>query len=105
MNQQELIWSAVLAWTVSKFMEFLKKISWLPMDYTTESANKWVARLFALLAAIGIHSTFDPQAGTLLITGLTPYGVLVGVGEYAKQFMLQEIAYKKFVREDNNDFS
>ena len=99
MNEQELIWSAVLAWVGSKSIQFAKNIKWLPMDANTATLNKWVARAVALFTAIGIHSTFDPEAGTLMISGLSSWGIFQAIGEYAKQFMMQEIAYKKFVME------
>lgn len=98
MNEQELIWSAVVAWMAAKGIELGKRVSWLPVGTDNETANRWVARVVALAATFGIHATFDPSAGTLLITGLSIQGVLLGVGEYAKQYMLQEIAYKKFVK-------
>lgn len=101
MNEQELIWSAVIAWMSAKTIEVGKLIPWLPISYTSENANRWAARLIALAATVGIHSTFDPHAGTLMITGLTSAGIFQGIGEYAKQYMMQEIAYKKFVRSDN----
>ena len=98
MNEQELIWSAVLAWVGSKGIQWAKTTAWLPVTLESEHLNKWVARVVALVATIGIHATFDSQAGTLMITGLTTSGVFLALGEYAKQYMMQDIAYKKFVR-------
>lgn len=96
--EQELIWSAVVAWMTSKGIEIAKRIDWLPIDGTTDKLNWAVARLAAMVAAIGVHASFDPQAGVLTITGLTAWGVFSAVLEYAKQLMLQEIAYKKFIK-------
>ena len=98
MGEQELIWSAVVAWMSAKGIQLAKQVSWLPINTTTEVANRWIARAVALASTIGIHSQFDPQAGTLMITGLTVSGILYSIGEYAKQYMMQEVAYKKFVR-------
>ena len=101
MNEQELIWSAVVAWMGAKGIEVAKRVSWLPIDTTTETANRWVARLVALASTIGGDASFDVGAGTLMITGLTTSGIFQAIGEYAKQYALQEVAYKKFVRPES----
>lgn len=98
--EQELIGSAVIAWMVAKGIEIAKGLSWLPLDATTERLNWWAARGLAAATAVGIHFTFDPQAGSLVITGLTLAGIGHAVLEYAKQLFLQEVAYKKFIREE-----
>lgn len=98
MTEQELIWSAVIAWMSSKGIEILKRIPGVPMDVNTDRINWLVARVVAVAATIGIHSTFDGAAGTLTITGLTWSGIFLAIGVYAKQLLLQEIAYKKFIR-------
>lgn len=100
MNEQELIWSAVAAWVSSKAIEMSKYVSWLPTGFNRETANRWVARFIAFCAMLGIHSTFDHANGTLIISGLTMPGIFTAAGEYAKQYMLQEIAYKKFIKGD-----
>lgn len=96
----ELIWSAVLAWMSAKGIEIAKRstlVPWLTVE--TEKANRWVSRLVALIAAVGVHLTFDSAAGILTITGLTYVGLRESVLEYARQVMLTQIAYKKFVKE------
>ncbi|MDH5244854.1 MAG: hypothetical protein OEW98_00270 [Betaproteobacteria bacterium] len=98
MTDQELIWSAVVAWMSAKGIEIAKRLTWLPIDTTTERLNRWVARAVALVATVGIHATFDGEAGRLVIDGLTLSGLTLAVGEYAKQVMLTQIAYKKFVK-------
>lgn len=99
MVEQEFMSSAVVAWMAAKTIEFAKmRLTFIPLDETTERLNYWAARLVALLTAIGIHSSFDPSAGTLTITGLTVGGVFSAMLEYARQLLFQEIAYKKFVR-------
>ena len=95
MNEQELIWSAVVAWMAAKGIELGKRVSWLPVSADSEIANRWVARAVALASTLGIHATFDPNAWTLVIDFS---GIALMVGEYAKQYMLQEVAYKKFVK-------
>lgn len=99
MNEQELIWSAVIAWMSAKGIEALKVLPFFPwLTANTERINRWVARLVAFCATLGIHSTFDRESGRLIIDGLTYSGVFIAVGEYAKQYMMQEVAYKKFIR-------
>lgn len=82
----------------SKAIEIAKRIKWLPIDATTDKLNWFVARTAALVAAIGVHASFDPQAGVLMVTGLTPFGIFTAMLEYAKQLMLQEVAYSKFIK-------
>jgi hypothetical protein len=62
--------------------------------------NRWTSRVVAIVAAIGVHATFDSAAGVLTITGLTVVGIRDSILEYARQYMFQEVAYKKFVRQD-----
>lgn len=95
----EIVWSAVLAWMAAKGIEMLKASSWVPaVNFDSETLNRWVARGVALVAAFGVHMTFDSAAGTLTITGLTMLGLRDSILEYARQYMFQEVAYKKFVR-------
>lgn len=98
--EQELVWSAVVAWMTSKGIEIAKRVEWLPIDATTEKLNWFVARLAAVITAVGVHASFDPQAGVLMVTGLTPFGIFQALLEYAKQLMFQEVAYKKFIKAD-----
>lgn len=98
MSEQELIWSAVVAWMSAKGIQLAKRLPWMPITFETETLNRWMARAVALVATFGLHATFDASAGVLTITGLTWSGVFLSIGDYAKQFMLQEIAYKKFIR-------
>jgi hypothetical protein len=99
MNENELIGSAVVAWMGAKGIELVKNSKLFPwLSTETEVLNRWAARLVALVSTLGVHASFDAAAGALMITGLTFSGVGSSVLEYARQFMLQEVAYKKFVR-------
>lgn len=102
MSEQELIWSAVVAWMSSRAIEIGKNISWLPLKPYASAWNAWASRFIAAVAALGIHSSFDGATGTLTITGLTLIGVFHSVGEYAKQKMLQEVAYRFFTNKEEN---
>lgn len=95
----ELVWSAVLAWVSAKGIEWMKSSRLFPaVTYTSETVNRWLARVVAVAAAIGVHTTFDSSAGVLTITGLTFIGIRDSALEVARQIMLTQIAYKKFVR-------
>jgi hypothetical protein len=101
MQGNELVWSAVLAWFSSKAMEWAKNskiVPWLTAE--SDTLNKWVARVVALVAAVGVHFTFDSTAGVLTITGLTLVGLRDSGLEYARQLMLQSIAYQKFIKKE-----
>lgn len=96
--EQELVWSAVVAWMTSKGIQLVKRLNFLPLDDTTERLNWVVARIAAGFAAVGVHASFDSAAGVLTISGLTTWGIFMAILEYAKQLMLQEVAYKKFIK-------
>lgn len=103
MNGTEVGWSVVFAWGAAKFIQFLKWTRWFPwLSAQTETANRVFAMVMALLVAVGIHFKFDPEAGTLLIDGLTYAGITTGIQEYLKQWMLQEVAYQKLIKENNS---
>lgn len=95
----EIVWSAVLAWMSAKGIEMAKNSKLVPWINThTEDVNRWTARIIALIAAIGVHVTFDGNAGVLTVTGLTLLGIRDSALEYARQYMFQSIAYSKFVK-------
>lgn len=37
--EQELVWSAVVAWMTSKGIQIAKRLTFIPMDETTERVN------------------------------------------------------------------
>lgn len=97
--QDELIWSAVVAWMTAKALEIAKtRLAFVPLDATTERLNYWASRVLAAVAAVGVHASFDADAGVLTITGLTVSGLFGATLEYARQLMFQEIAWKKFIK-------
>lgn len=102
MSEQELTWSAVIAWMSSKAIEMAKNSPWFPwLSHYSDTASKWVSRGIALAATIGIHATFDGQSGDLTIHGLNAANILLLVGEYAKQMMFQQGAYRFFVKPES----
>lgn len=90
----ELVSQVTASAVVVAFINYLKKAAWIPF---INANSLWVNRLVALLAAIatsiGLHWTFDAQAGSLTITGLTAMGILGSGWEVAKSYAMQHILY------------
>lgn len=96
----EVVSQVVISGLIGYSLEFLKQTRWFPwLTYETRRANRTVAWIVALLAAIGIHFQFDAQAGQLVITGLTLAGITHGAWEYAKQLVIQEMVYRASVKD------
>lgn len=64
---------------------------WLSED--TKTLNRTVSALLAGAAAVGINWTYTAADGTLVITGLTTSGILVGGYEWLKQFCVQQLIF------------
>lgn len=97
----EFILSGVIAWWTARIIEKAKQSNLVPwLTVNSERVNGWVAIVTAGIAAVGVHATFDQTAGVLTITGLTAAGLWNAAMEYARQYMLQQIAYKKLVKPD-----
>lgn len=64
----QLTMSAVIVF----ILQVLKKASWFPwLSDQTQRLNTIVAVVLSGLAALGIHSSFDPASHVLTITGLS----------------------------------
>lgn len=72
-----------------------KESKWFPF-LTTETAklNRVVAVIAAGLVSVGVHTTFDKSAGTLVITGLTVSGILHGLWAWLNSYAVQHSIYK-----------
>ena len=78
-----------VAAVVSFLIGFLKKQKWFPWLTTeTAKANRAAAIVLSGAAAIGIHTTFNHQSGTLVITGLTLSTIATGAWHWGTQFAL-----------------
>lgn len=76
-------------------MRKMRQSQWFP--WAKEGAGKInvvLAGLLAALSAAGIHTEFDQAAGTFLVTGLTLTGLLHFVGEWMRQWALQQFTYQ-----------
>lgn len=75
-------------------LQWVKKSKYAPF-ITAETAklNRAVAWLAAGGAAIGIRATFDPQAHSLLITGLSLGAVWHGAAQWMHSIVMQEVLY------------
>lgn len=72
-------------------LQLVKRVPFIP--WVTEHSKRLNAFLSALLAlgtAIGIHMEFDPNAGTLLVTGLTASGMAHAGWQWFTQWAYQQ---------------
>jgi hypothetical protein len=73
----------------------LKSWNWFTLlSPTSKYANMAASVFTAALGATGIHYTFNPDAGTLTLTGLTLTGILTALWTWAKSFALNELIYQ-----------
>lgn len=87
--------------TVAVFLlEWLKKQPWFTWlsEESTKRVKTIFAAVFAVASVVGIGYVWNPDAGTLTITGLTLAGLVTGLvtflWTFAKQYAFQKIAYK-----------
>ena len=98
--EQQVLSQVVVAWLVTQAVQWLKRASGLPwISAKTDTLNKIVGIVLAFFASLGIMFQFDPQAGTLLVTGLTASTILAGIWTWVQQVVLQQIIYHGAVKE------
>lgn len=99
----ELIGSQfALAWATSHFMEWLKYQKWFPLiQAEAKVLNRLVAIGASFLVAIGLHWSFEAQAGVLTITGLTAANISHGVMAWIQQYSIQQLSYRFIVKGEN----
>jgi hypothetical protein len=96
-------WGGALMWAFfsSSVLEWLKRSPKLTLF--AESTAFWAQRItgvvVAAAAAMGVHYTFDPQAGVLTITGLSVAAIWTAAVETARQFCVQELLYRVAVKD------
>lgn len=68
--------------------------------------SKGISRLtsagLAAVSAIGVHYSFDAEAGRLVVEGLTVSGLLHGLWLFGNQFALQQLAYDAVLNKSPN---
>ena len=98
--EQQVISQVVAAWIVTQLVQMLKKWRDIPwMTARTDSINRVVGAVMAFFASVGIAFSFDAEAGTLLITGLTWGTVVTIFWTWVQQVVLQQIVYRGAVKE------
>lgn len=82
--QENLAAAAIITFLIG----VLKKASWFPwLSSETAKVNRIAAIVLSGVATLGIHLTFNRQAGSLVITGLTLNTILVGGYHWLIQFV------------------
>jgi len=71
-----------------------KAFPWISSE--TKRLNTLLAYLGSLLAAVGVHASYDHATGTLVITGLTMMGILHGLWTWLQSYATQELMYQGF---------
>lgn len=98
--ETELLTSQITAgYAASTLIEWLKRQAWFPFA-TTDNAklNRAFAGVMAFATAIGLHFTFDSDAGVLTIAGLTVANIAHTAWAWVQQYALQQFMYKSVVK-------
>jgi len=84
-----------VAGVVSSVIGAVKRSSWFPWIHA-ESAkiNRAVMIVLSGLGTIGVHFTYNREAGSLLITGVTAAAILSGVWHWIVQCFITHGWYK-----------
>ena len=76
-------------------IELLKRIKSIPfVDEQSRVLNRWLGVIASGLATVGIGFTFDSQAGTLLITGISLATIAQTAWHWFTQWALQQVLYQ-----------
>lgn len=93
-GSEELLSQLTSSAVVIYAIELLKNTGWVTwITADTKTLNRWLAVFGSLLAAVGIHYSYDATAGALVITGLTTTGLLHGTWHWAQQYAITQLAY------------
>lgn len=92
----ESVMSFVWAYAGAALLQWWKNNPRLAL--MTEDATKWARRRIAIvtsvLAAIGVHASFDAGAGVLTVSGLLLPGIWTALGDAIRQFTFQQFIYR-----------
>jgi len=86
--------SFVLQWAKESKLRFLRTIS-------PETA-RFFSAVLATFAAAGISLSYSPSAGSLTIEGLTVSGIASFLWLTAKQFVMQDVAFRLGIKLPNS---
>jgi len=93
-----------VAYIAAALIEWLKKQSWFPfVNVDTSKLNRVFAAAVALLATVGITTTFDSEAGVLTLSGLTLGNIAQSVWIWITQYALQQGAYKGLIKPSSTE--
>lgn len=95
-------WGGSLVWAffTSSALEWMKRNKWITIftEQTAFYAQRVVGVLLAAAAAVGVHWTYDPAAGTLMIGGLQWAMIQPAITETIRQWVLQEMTYRTTIK-------
>lgn len=86
--QQFLTQATLSAWAVY----FLNRFPWFQAQMP--KAKRAMAMIVSVGLSLGVHFTYDHQAGTLVITGLAVQSLLHHAWDAAQSFTLQEFFHQ-----------
>ena len=87
----QFVVSAIIVYLLQLVKKW-KAVPWIAAD--TVKVNRWIAVAASFLAAIGIHTTFNSEAGVLTITGLTLTSIVTFAWTWVRGFVMQELTYQ-----------
>ena len=92
-------WHVVIAAAISFVFEWLKKARWFPWITRSSDGLNWlVGIVLAALAAAGIQLAFNPDEGTLIVSGLSLASLTAFFAEWVRQWIFQQIVFKGVVQ-------
>ena len=87
------------AYATSVALRWLKYQNRFPlMAREAATLNRLFSMAVAFFVAVGIHWSFDVEAGRMVITGLTYAGLTHGVMAWFEQFSMQQFVFKTVVQ-------
>lgn len=100
MAMSDPVVSQVLLGTlVAYVLQWLKKAPWFPI-LTERSTAAWkftLSCLVAVMSAMGLGYTFDPVAGTILITGVSAASLWNAIVAFGVSLLSQHGAYEMLI--------
>lgn len=89
----------LLGTLVAYIFQWLKKAPWFPV-LTEQSTKLWkftLSCLVAVMSALGLGYSFDPVAGTILITGVSAASMWNALVAFGVSLLSQHGAYEMLI--------